>query len=179
MKRLHKWIILLAITLIFCFPYHTKIESKIYNHIVAVINEEIVTKTELHRILETLQIQAYDSSVPNNSVVTQLEKALQTLIDEKLQLQEAQKLGISVSHEEIDRSIREIKMKNGLTSDWELEKILLNQNMTLERLQVDIKKSILLLKLRERAVHSKINLTELEIIDYFNKTAEKKQKVFI
>ena len=175
MKWLKKYTILLIVTLIFYLPFHSKVEGKIYNHIVAIINEEIVTQTELHRFLESLLVETAHSSIPENIIPSQLgEKALQSIIDERLQLQEAQKIGISVFPEEIDRSIQEIKTKNGLTSDWELEKALLNQNMTMETLQANIKKSILLLKLRERAVRSKINLTDTEIIDYFTKYKEKK-----
>jgi len=175
MKWLKKCIIPLVVTLFFYLPYHSKVEGKIYNHIVAIINEEIVTHTELNRVLDSLLIETAHSSIPENNISPQLgEKALQSLIDERLQLQEAQKMGISVVPEEIDRSIREIKTSNGLTSDWELEKALLSQNMSMETLQANIKKSILLLKLRERAVRSKINLTDTEITNYFTKYKEKK-----
>jgi len=174
MKWLKKCIIPLIVTLVFYLPYHSNVEGKIYNHIVAIINEEIVTQTEFHRVLESL-LETAHSSISENNIPPQLgKKALQGLIDERLQLQEAQKIGISVFPEEIDRSIREIKTKNGLTSDWELEKALLSQNMTMETLQANIKKNILLLKLRERAVRSKIKLTDTEITDYFTKYKEKK-----
>ncbi len=175
MKWLKKCIIPLIVTLLFYLPYHSKAEGKIYNHILAIINEEIVTQTEFHRVLESLLLETAHSSIPENNIPPQLGgEALQSLIDERLQLQEAQKIGISVFPEEIDRSIREIKTKNGLTSDWELEKALLSQNMTMETLQANIKKSILLLKLRERAVRSKINLNDTEITDYFTRYKEKK-----
>ena len=114
-----KCIIALIVTLIFYLPCHSKVEGKIYNHIVAIINEEIVTQTEFHRVLESLLVEIPQSLITEDTIPPQLEeKALQRLIDERLQLQEAQKIGISVFPEEIDRSIREIKAKNGITSDW-------------------------------------------------------------
>ena len=170
-------IIILIVIFIFCFPSNLKVEGKMYNYIVAIINEEIVTQTELYRALEFLRVEMADSSLSPNFDPNQLgEKALQTLINERLQLQEAKKMSISVFPEEIDQSIQEIKIKNGLTSDWELEKALLSQNMTLEILQANIKKSILLLKLRERAVRSKIDLSDAEIADHFTQYQEKKAK---
>ena len=117
-----KWMSILVVIVFFCFLLKFKAEGKICNYIVAVINEEIITQTELQRAIETLQAERAISAAPNLDPNQWEKRALQYLIDEKLQLQEARKRGISIYPEEIDQSLAEIRIKNGFANESELEK---------------------------------------------------------
>ena len=154
-------------------------EGKIYNHIVAIVNDEIVMQTELQRALEVFKYEMSQSSLSSYLEPNQLDKAvLQSLVDKKLQLQEAINMNISVDFEEITRGIQQIKHQNNLTNNEELEKILQTQNMSIEDFQEKLKENILLLKFREKAIGTKIQLTEEEITSYFE-NHKKKQKTGI
>jgi peptidyl-prolyl cis-trans isomerase SurA len=166
MRQLKILITMLAGAIIFCSLYRPKVEGKMYDQIAAIVNGEIITQREFRHTLEMLQAA---SSVDFAHAPHQLAKeVLQSLIDEKLQVQEARGIGLSVYPEELEQGLQEIKAKNGLSSDGELEKALLSQNMTLESLRAKVEREILLLKLRDRAIHSKIHLTDSEISSYFD-----------
>jgi len=149
--------------------YVQQAAGEICNRIVAIVNQEILTQKELQFMKDSLRTEMpADLLSDPNFDHNHIEKgALWAMIDERLQLQEAQKMGISVYPEEIDQNLRDIRIKNGLSSDQEMEKAIESQHMTLESLRDKIKKGILLMKLRERAIHSKVQITDTEISEYF------------
>jgi peptidyl-prolyl cis-trans isomerase SurA len=149
--------------------YMQQAAGEICNRIVAIVNQEILTQKELQLMKESLRTEMPSDLLSDpNFDPNHIEKgALWAMIDERLQLQEAQKMGISVYPEEIDQNLRDIRIKNGLKSDQEMEKAIESQHMTLESLRDKIKKGILLMKLRERAIHSKVQITDTEITEYF------------
>ncbi|MDQ1275957.1 MAG: peptidyl-prolyl cis-trans isomerase SurA [Euryarchaeota archaeon] len=160
---------MLSLSSISSFPYVQQAAGEICNRIVAIVNQEILTQKELQVMKDSLRTEMpADLLSDPNFDPTHIEKgALWAMIDERLQLQEAQKMGISVYPEEIDQNLRDIRIKNGLSSDQEMEKAIESQHMTLESLRDKIKKRSLLMKLRERAIHSKVQVTDTEISEYF------------
>ena len=171
--RREEWISLLIIIVTLSslsFSLHVQqAGGEICNQIVAIVNQEILTQKELQLMRESLrtEIPADLLSDPNFDPNHREKGALWAMIDERLQLQEAQKMGISVYPEEIDQNLRDIRIKNGLSNDQELEKAIESQHMTLESLRDKIRKGILLMKLRDRSIHSKAQVTDTEITDYF------------
>lgn len=165
---------LLTISAFFLFslsPYALQqARAEICNQIVAIVNQEILTQKELQSMIESFRTEMYPSFVdPNFDSDRMGQEALWTLIDERLQLQEAEREDITVRPEEIDEGIREIRMKNRLNSDQDMERIIESQHMTMESLRQKIKTGIILMKIQDRAVRSKVQLSDAEIIDYFTR----------
>ena len=82
-------------------------------NIVAVVNDEAITLTDLINRLDLIIIS---SNLPNTNVTREnlADQVLQTLINEKLNYQEAKKLNINVSDSEIKKSINVIEKRNSL-----------------------------------------------------------------
>ena len=82
-------------------------------NIVAVVNDEAITLTDLINRLDLIIIS---SNLPNTNVTREnlADQVLQTLINEKLNYQEAKKLNINVSDSEINKSINVIEKRNSL-----------------------------------------------------------------
>lgn len=160
-----------AFFLFFLFPYAPQqARGEICNQIVAIVNQEILTQKELQSMIESFRTEIYPSLAdPNFDSHRMGEEALWALIDERLQLQEAEREDITVRPEEIDESIREIRVKNRLNSDQDLERVIASQHMTMESLRQKIKTGIMLMKLQDRAVRSKVQLSDAEITDYFTR----------
>ena len=77
--------------------------------IIAIVNDEPITATDLY---ERLQLTIVSSNLPNDPETRQnlSGQILQTLINEKLQQQEADRLNIIINENEINRSIRNIEI---------------------------------------------------------------------
>ncbi len=84
--------------------------------IAAVVNDNIITTTDLE---QRVQLAILSSGLPDNADVRMhlLPQILRSLIDEQLQTQEAKRLDLSVSKEEIDQALEHIAHDNNIQGD--------------------------------------------------------------
>ncbi|SDY69891.1 peptidyl-prolyl cis-trans isomerase SurA [Nitrosomonas sp. Nm58] len=140
------------------------------DHIVAVVNEEIITRNELNDVIQntTRQLQKQRVQLPPSDVLEK--QLLERLILTRIQLQRAKELGISVSDTELDKTIRNIAKENNL-SMGEFYAALQQDGIGLSQFRDEIHNEIIVTRLKEREVSSRINVTEGEI-DNFLRTQE-------
>ncbi|MBW2991002.1 SurA N-terminal domain-containing protein [Candidatus Woesearchaeota archaeon] len=125
----------------------------------AVVNGQTITVEHLDKNYERLPLQY-------QSVITK-EDLLGQLIDEVLMMQEASKLGLSVTEEEVDNSIETFMQANNLTQE-QLDDILEEKKLTPADFRILLKNQLLIEKLFEQEVKSKINVTTAHALDYYN-----------
>lgn len=97
------------------------------------------------------------------------DKALQDVIDEELQYQEAKKIGIKATKSEIKTDIDRIR--KGYVSKKAFEFAMQKEGLTVEMLEAKIERLFLVNKIYEKEVTAKVNsiLTNDYLIDYYNK----------
>ena len=90
----------------------------LFDRVVAVVNKEVITWSELYKAMEfeaTAQIRNLGEE-ERKKIIKQSEPSfLESLIDTQLQLQEAQRLGLEVTHKEITETIETIRKKYSMT----------------------------------------------------------------
>ena len=140
------------------------------DHIVAVVNEEVITRTELNDVIQNTvrQLQKQGIQLPPFDVLGK--QLLERLILTRAQLQRAKELGISVNDTELDKTIRNIAKENKL-SMGEFYAALDQEGIGLSQFRDEIRNEVLMARLKEREVNSRINVTEGEI-DNFLRTQE-------
>jgi peptidyl-prolyl cis-trans isomerase SurA len=88
------------------------------DRVVATVNNEVITWSELMSVI-SIEGKQFLENVPESEKkerIKELERPfLKNMIDMKLQLQEARKMGINVGNAEIDGAIGEIRKKFNLT----------------------------------------------------------------
>ena len=145
------------------------------DRIVAVVNEDIITLSELNVLLkpyaEQIKTRNFSPEQERKMRFTVREKMLNQLIDSKLTDQEIKKAGITVSELEIDNTIERIKEARFYT-DEELREVLKQRNMSMEEYRNRIKEQILRTKLVNREVKSKIAITQEDVKEYYNSHPE-------
>lgn len=143
----------------------------IIDRIAAVVNDEVIALSEIDEAEYMLFNKTAEDgkgktqNFPNRKKVK--EQILERFIEKKLQLQEAKKLKITATPENIDNAIDEIKNKNDIPGDWELEEALKLQGLTLKDLRQQIAERIKITKLINRKVRAKVQVNEDEIRDYY------------
>jgi len=125
----------------------------------AIVNNEVIT---------TQYINEQYESVPEiyRQFITK-EMILNDSIKELLLLQEAKKQGISVSAEELSKVIDDAIAQSGLSKE-EFEKTLDEQNLTMDFVEDYYKKQLIINKLLDKTVLSKIIISSSEIEEYYN-----------
>jgi peptidyl-prolyl cis-trans isomerase SurA len=145
------------------------------DRIVAVVNGEIITASDLSVAAAQARIGllglSSDGTVSRPSPSDR--KVLERLIDQKLQLQTAQKKGIVVEPGEVDKAIDDVKQKNGIASNSALEKALKEENSSLGQYREGLKEQIMILKLVNREVKSGVVLSDEEIRAYYERHSDR------
>ena len=135
-------------------------------NIVAVVNDEAITLTDLINRLDLIIIS---SNLPNTNVTREnlADQVLQTLINEKLNYQEAKKLNINVSDSEIKKSINVIEKRNSLP-EKSLIQTLSENRISPSAIIEQVKAQITWEKIISKIIRPRIKVTENEINNEIN-----------
>lgn len=148
------------------------------DRVVAAVNDEIITWSELRKAIELDGREQLSGLIgeEREKKVKELEKPfLNKLIDMKLQLQEAKKMRFNVGASEVDDAVNDIKKKYNLT-DEALDDSLRKEGLTLKEYRTNLSDQILLLKVINYNVKSKVFISDKAIEEYYKANAGKYQK---
>jgi len=146
----------------------------VVDRIVAIVNQEIITLSEVERWVDPLQeeIQAEDRLERRERVRGACRKVLERLIEEKLIDQEVKKAGIKVTNKEVENALEEIRRQNAVNQEG-LERGLAKDGLTLEALKKEIEKRIQRVKLISWAVKTESKVGEKELRDFYRKNIDR------
>ncbi len=135
------------------------------DNIIAVVNDDVILKSELNEYLKTIisQLRGQKANMPDMSAL--VKQGLDRLVLRSLQLQRAQNTGIQVDDATLNRSIQGIASKNGMNLQ-QFRSALLADNMNYESFREDIRKEIIISRLQNRDVVNRIKVNQREIDDY-------------
>ena len=135
-------------------------------NIVAVVNDEAITLTDLINRLDLIIIS---SNLPNTNVTREnlADQVLQTLINEKLNYHDAKKLNINVSDSEIKKSINVIEKRNSLPEN-SLIQTLSENRISPSAIIEQVKAQITWEKIISKIIRPRIKVTENEINNEIN-----------
>src|SRR5919201_2160890 len=103
-------------------------QARVVEKIAAVVGDDIVLSSEVeeHAAPFMQEISAIPSPTQRAARATALRREiLHRLVDERLIIQQATELKLSVSSEDVDRSIEQIKRENGGLTDAQLSQELI------------------------------------------------------
>jgi parvulin-like peptidyl-prolyl isomerase len=147
-------------------------QKKVVERVVAVINNEIVLETELEQFSVPLLRGQVDLETPEGKKALEeaKHKALDAIVDDRLVMQQATELKLSVGSEEVERAIEEVKKQNNL-DDATFVEALKQQGFTLEAYRKNLRRQILNLKVVNTAVRSRVAVSEDEVKTYYQQNA--------
>ena len=129
--------------------------------VVAVVNSEPITNQEVQALSLRLQRDARaQGQLPNLSEIKKL--ALEQLINEKVQLQEAASLGVVVDEAAINQAEANVASSNQLSVDA-LRARLQQDGLSVNTFREQLRQQLLLTRVREREVDNRIRISDVEI----------------
>lgn len=170
-----KRVIFLIYFLLFTFYFSLSHGAILLDRIVAVVNDDVITWSELRRTIEQEEKELIKGLVGKDreKALKGLEKTfINSMIDIKLQLQEARRKGLDVKEAEVEGAISDIKRKYNLR-DEEFVASLNTEGLTLEEYKIKLREQILLSKVVNYEVRSNVFVTDKEIADFYNMNKEK------
>lgn len=136
-------------------------EAIVVDRIVATVDGSPITLFELERF-----IRLNGGADPNAVSREDKEKALELLIGETLVRLESRRLGLSVSKEDVDLYIEEIKRGNNL-DEASLSAALAQQGFTIESYKRQIAKELLKNQLIMRQIRQDVNVSSADVAKYY------------
>lgn len=146
-------------------PVHAAPRAVEVDRIVAVVNSEVITSLQLRARIEQAKRQLARQGVelpPDNVLERQL---LERLIVERAQVQLAQESSLRVDDATLERAIERIADNNKLSVE-QLRAALEKDGVAWNRFREEIRTEILLTRLREREVNSRVVVTDAEIDNF-------------
>lgn len=153
---------------ILCFLPYLSESSVLLDRVVAVVNKEVITWSELYRMMEseaTEQVKALSEEERIKVFKDNEAIFLEKLIDMRLQIQEARRLGFDVGHEEVKEAIENIKKKYTLTDD-SLQEYLKKEGLTFEEYKKRLAEQILISQFVTQQIRNKIVVSDKEVKKY-------------
>ncbi|MGZ3404912.1 MAG: peptidylprolyl isomerase [Polyangia bacterium] len=141
--------------------------ARVVERVVAVVNDEIILESELDQYAAPQYRGPDPDTADGKKQWDDLKrKALDGMIDSKLVTQQAVELKLSVTPEEVDRAIQQVKEQNKL-DDATFKTALEQQGFTVEGYRKTLKKQILELKVVNTAVRSRVTVSDDEVKTYY------------
>lgn len=149
----------IAVFTVLTLALSTHVNARVLlDKVVAVVNEDVITLRELEETEKKINKSTENQITPD--------QALEQLIDRTLIEQQAEKMGVSVSEQEIDATIEVLRQRYNLQGD-EMKEALEQQNMTEEEFREQWRYQLLTKKVLDSKLKGKVAVTRDEIREYY------------
>ncbi len=138
--------------------------------IIAVVNGEMISSTDIE---ERAKAFVMNTRIPFNAETKKMiiAKVIQSAIDEKLKLQEAERQGIEISDKEIDASIQNFEQNNKIPAG-QLKSLLAKEGVSMKVFREQMKSDLAWIRVIRRQLMAAGNITDKEIEESINQSAK-------
>lgn len=130
--------------------------------IVAVVNSEPITNRDVQVLRQRLASEAAARGGIRPDAGELNRRALEQLINEKAQMQQAKEAGIRIDTEAIDQAELNVATSNQLTRE-EMHKRLAQDGISLSSFREQLRTQLTLSRLREREIEGRVRVSDLEV----------------
>jgi peptidyl-prolyl cis-trans isomerase SurA len=148
------------------------VDDTVADRVIAVVNNDAITLGELQ---ETIVAYRHESRQRGTGSDAELAKQLlPRLIDNRLQLQEADREKVMVEEAEVNEELAErVKSSYGAKSIEDFERLIKEQGVTMEAVKKRLRDSLRVQKVIRRKVALRVSVTDQEISQYLEENRAK------
>ena len=152
--------LVLSILLLSSFTLHAAVKE--LDYIVAIVNEDIIAKSELDSQTQEMlaQLTQKRTNLPPMRILQ--EQILERMIAKRLQLQAAERLGLNVDDATVTKAISNIAQTNKITL-LQLRETLEADGISFPLFREQLREDILINRLKQKEVINRIVITEQDI----------------
>ena len=145
--------------------------------IAAIVNDGVVLRSEVEDQV-TMLLRNFERQGAQLPPIGQLrEDVLERLILQRIQLQRAERYGISISDEGLNAAINNVAQNNNVTFE-DFPEVLAAEGIDYFKYRNELKQQITLDELRQREVSSRISVSQSELDSYLILQREEDQKAY-
>ena len=138
---------------------------QLVDRVVAVVNDDVITRYELNSQKRAViaQLKRQGVAMPPDAELDA--QVLERFINERVQLQYAKENGIRADDETVNASLQRIAADNKMSMQ-QFSAALAKDGITVDKFRDELKNEIVLSRLRDREVESRVVVTDAEIDNY-------------
>lgn len=148
--------------------------AEVINKVVAVVNDEIITQQDVDQLLAVLYAQ-YVNTYSEEELLKKMEglkkDILRQMIEDKLVLSRAKELALTVTDEEINEKLEEAE--KSFPKEKDFYEVLDAQGITVANLKDRYRDQIMMRKVVDLEVRSKVSVLPSEIRKYYEQDSDK------
>ena len=141
------------------------VRVQLVDRVVAVVNDEVITRYDLNEQKRAVSAQLKRQGVAMPPDAELDAQVLERFINEKVQLQYAKDFGVRADDETVNASVQRIAADNKMSMQ-QFSAALRTDGVSIEKFRDELKNEIVLNRLREREVESRVVVTDSEIDTY-------------
>jgi len=163
----------LSVIMIGCLSFATYAKTESLDRVVAFVNDTVITQSELDSNIKAAkqQLTMEHKPIPDNATLRK--QALDRIVYDSLVLQIAKRNKMEITKEELDQALLNMAKSNHMDLD-QMKFTLQNQGTTFDAFSKRIQKQMLIQRIQQQALASKINVTDAEIDTYIKSETNKK-----
>ena len=142
-----------------------RVKSELADSIVVVVNDDVITKSDLDQRIAFVEKNMRAQNVPLPPAAELRKQVLEHMIIERCELQTAKEDGLRVDDLTLDRSLARIAENNKMSLQQFRDQVE-REGTPFGRFRETIRDEILMQRVREREVESRIQPTESEVDNY-------------
>ena len=135
--------------------------------IVAVVNSEPITNNDVQIRMERVRAQmaAQGAAQPPESLLSK--EVLERLVMEKIQMQNAKEMGLKVDDYAVSQAVKSVAQQNKIAEE-DMYRRLAQDGISKEQFRDELRSQMLVQRLREREVDSRVKVSETDIDQYLS-----------
>lgn len=147
-------------------------ERQPLDRVIAIVEENVILQSELDSRVRTVvsRLTAQGTNLPPQSLLE--ERVLDQLITDSIQLQRAEQMGMRISDNELNETLRSIARRNNLTLE-QFEQQLTAEGMTYAEARDQIREEMLISRVQQRSVGNRVRVTDREVENYLTAQASR------
>jgi peptidyl-prolyl cis-trans isomerase SurA len=146
-------------------------DGDITDRVVAVVNNDAITLGELQETIVAYRAENRQQRGPSDEDLAK--QFLPRLIDNRLQLQEADREKVVVEDNELNDELNERLKTYGAKSVEDFEKMLKEQGLSMEAVRRRLRENLRVQKVIRRKVALRVSVTDAEIVQYLEENRQK------
>ncbi len=151
--------------LVLSFTFFSSISHaalKPLDHIVVVVNEDVITDTTLKNRIEDFRKQLELSQLSRIEPETLKKQVLERMIRDMIQIQQAKQFGITVDDLTLNRMLEQLAASNKMTLN-NFRKTIEKEGLNYTRFREQTRDDIIIKQLQQRIIASKISVSDQEV----------------
>ena len=135
--------------------------------VVAVVGNDVITQSELNKETSYIKVQLQHDNTPLPTNAELEHQVLERMIDQKIELQMAEKMGITIDDATLDQTVASVAAKNHMNID-SLKQTLRKDNINYDFYRNQIREQLLIQQLLQREVATRVYISKQDVDNILN-----------